>query len=156
MAWLREYLVSIVSASLLSGILIRLARNSASGEIVRMLCGILITIVLIQPITGKKALLWESALPEFSAQAEDVIAEGTAAADNMRKEFIKQRVQTYILSRAGAMDADIQASVTLGENFVPCHVRITGRISPINRSKLTQLISSELGIPREQQEWIGQ
>ena len=155
-AWLREYLVSVVSASMLSGILIRLTRNSASGEIVRMLCGILITIVLIQPITGKKALLWESALPEFSAQAEDVIAEGTAAADNMRKEFIKQRVQTYILSRAGAMDADIQASVTLGENFVPCHVRITGRISPINRSKLTQLIASELGIPREQQEWIGQ
>ena len=111
MAWLREYLVSIVSASLLSGILIRLTRNSASGEIVRMLCGILITIVLIQ---------------------------------------------TYILSRAGAMDADIQASVTLGENFVPCHVRITGRISPINRSKLTQIIASELGIPREQQEWIGQ
>ena len=82
MAWLREYLVSVVSASMLSGILIRLTRNSASGEIVRMLCGILITIVLIQPITGKKALLWESALPEFSAQAEDVIAEGTAAADS--------------------------------------------------------------------------
>ena len=75
MAWLREYLVSIVSASMLSGILIRLTRNSASGEIVRMLCGILITIVLIQPITGKKALLWESTLPEFSAQAENVIAE---------------------------------------------------------------------------------
>ena len=156
MAWLREYLVSIVSASVLSGILVRLTRNSASGEIVRMLCGIFITIVLIQPITGKRELLLESALPEFEEQAEDIIAEGTAAAENMRKEFIKQRVEEYILSRAGEMDADIQANVTLGENCVPTHVRITGRISPINRSKLTQIIASELGIPREQQEWIGQ
>ena len=72
MAWLREYLVSVVSASMLSGILIRLTRNSASGEIVRMLCGILITIVLIQPITGKKAQIENDAFSGLKAEARCV------------------------------------------------------------------------------------
>ena len=150
-----RYVICVVAAALLSGILTRLTHKCGSGEIVRMLCGIFMTIILIQPIVGKKEMIWESELQGFGKQAEAISREGIAEAESIRKEFIKQRVQTYILSRAGAMDADIQASVTLGENFVPCHVRITGRISPINRSKLTQLIASELGIPREQQEWIG-
>ena len=155
MAWLREYLVSIVSASMLSGILIRLTRNSASGEIVRMLCGVFLTIVLIQPLAGKKARLWEATLPDSGEQAEDIIAEGRASAEDIRKEFIKERLEAYILSRAGTIGADIQAEITLGKDCLPTHIRLTGTISPIYRSKLTQIIASELGIPREQQEWIG-
>ena len=155
MAWLREYLVSIVSASMLSGILIRLTRNSASGEIVRMLCGIFMTIILIQPIVGKKEMIWESELQGFGKQAEAISREGIAEAESIRKEFIKQRVEAYISNRAETIGAEIQASVSLGEDCVPVSVRITGKISPLNRSRLTQVIVSELGIPREQQEWIG-
>lgn len=152
---LREYVISIVAAAMLSGVLIRLTQNSGAKEIIRMLCGIFMTIVLVQPIVGRKDILWESILPEVNQQAEEISAEGTAAADNIRREFIKQRVETYILSRAETMEADIQASVTLDADCVPASVTITGSISPLNRSKLTQIIASELGIPKERQEWIG-
>lgn len=152
---LREYVLSIVAASVLCGILIRLTYNSGSAETIRMLCGLFLTIVFIQPIVGKREQLWEATLPDFREQAEGVISEGRTSADSIRKEFIKQRVEAYILSRAGTIGADIQADITLGEDCVPAHVRIAGRISPIYRSKLTQIIESELGIPREQQEWIG-
>ena len=53
------------------------------------------------------------------------------------------------------MEADIQANVSLDEDCIPVSVSITGRISPLSRSKLTQMIASELGIPKERQEWIG-
>ena len=152
---LREYVLRMVAASMLSGVLIRLTQNSGSKEIIRMLCGVFMIIVLIQPMIGKKNTLWESVLPEIDEQAEVIAAEGAASADNIRREFIKQRVQTYILSRAEAMETQIQASVTLGEDCIPVSVTIAGRISPLNRSKLTQIIASELGIPKEQQEWIG-
>lgn len=152
---LREYVIGIVAAAMLSGILIRLTQNSGSKEIVRMLCGVFMTITLIHPFAGRKELLWEPILPEISGLAEDISAEGTAAAENIKREFIKQRVETYILSRAEAMETDLQADVKLGDDCVPVSVRLTGRISPLNRSKLTQIIASELGIPKEQQEWIG-
>ena len=73
----------------------------------------------------------------------------------MRAEIIKQRTEAYILDRASAMDAQIKVSVSLGKDGIPKSVRITGRISPMNRSRLTDVIAADLGIPREQQEWIG-
>ena len=152
---LREYVVGVVSAALLCGIVTRLTRNNASGEMIRMLCGVFMTIVVIQPIAGKQSHLWESALPDAAQQAEIVSKEGAEAAEDFRREFIKERTEAYILSRAESMGAVIQAEVTLDENCVPFSVRIDGSISPAYRSRLTQIIASELGIPKEQQEWIG-
>ena len=155
MEGLREYVLRVVAAAVISGVLIRLTKKNGSGEVIRMLCGIFMTIILIHPIAGRKAVFRDVLLPDITGQAASISEEGTAAADNIRREFIKQRVETYILSRAEAMDADIQADISLGEDSVPASVRITGRISPLNRSKLAQMIASDLGIPREQQEWIG-
>ena len=152
---LRAYVLGIAAASMLCGVLIRLTRNSGSAEIVRMLCGIFLTIVLIQPLTGKKDRLWEATLPDVGEQAEEIIAEGRSAAEDSRKEFIKERLEAYILSRGGELGADIQADISLGKDCLPTRIRVMGSISPIYRSKLTQIIASELGIPREQQEWIG-
>lgn len=152
---LRDYVLGVISAALLCGIITRLTRKNASGEIIRMLCGVFMTIVFIQPIAGKQARLWESILPDAAQQAETVSMEGAATADDFRREFIKERTEAYILSKAETMGAVIHAEVSLDENCVPCSVRIDGRISPSYRSRLTQVIASELGIPKEQQEWIG-
>lgn len=149
------YVIRVVAAALLSGILTRLTRKCGSGEVIQMLCGIFMTIVLVQPIYGGNEMILESELQELSKQAEAVSREGTAEADSIRKQFIKQRVEAYISNRAETLGADIQASVSLGEDCVPFFVRITGSVSPMNRSRLTQVIVSELGIPRERQEWIG-
>ena len=148
-----RYVICVVAAALLSGILTRLTQRCSSGEIVRMLCGIFMTIVLIQPVIGRKKLILDSELQGLSKQAEAISEEGTAEAESLR--FIKQRVEAYISNRAETIGAEIQASVSLGEDCVPVSVRITGKISPLNRSRLAQVIVSELGIPREQQEWIG-
>lgn len=152
---LRAYVLGIAAASMLCGVLIRLTHNSSSAEMFRMLCGVFLTIVLIQPLTGKKVRLWEATLPDVGEQAEEIISEGRACAEDIRKEFIKEQLEAYILSRAGTIGADIQADITLGKDCLPTHIRVMGGISPIHRSKLTQIIVSELGIPREQQEWIG-
>ena len=150
-----RYVICVVAAALLSGILTRLTHKCGSGEIVRMLCGIFMTIILIQPIVGKKEMIWESELQGFGKQAEAISREGIAEAESIRKEFIKQRVEAYILSRAKTMEADIQANVSLDEDCIPVSVSIAGRISPLSRSRLSQMIASELGIPKERQEWIG-
>ena len=152
---LLEYVTRIVAAALLCGIIVSLTKRSSSGNIVRMLCGVFMTIVLIQPIAGANVSVWESILPDITGDAEAVASEGAAAAEDIRREYIKQRVEAYISNRAETIGAEIQASVSLGEDCVPVSVRITGKISPLNRSRLAQVIVSELGIPREQQEWIG-
>ena len=152
---LMEYLTRIVAAALLSGILVSLTKHSSGGSIVRMLCGVFMTIVLLQPISGTNMSHWESMLPDIIREAETVSEEGAAAAEDIRREYIKRRVQAYILSRAKTMEADIQANVSLDEDCIPVSVSIAGRISPLSRSRLSQMIASELGISKERQEWIG-
>lgn len=152
---LREYVIRIVAAALLGGIIIRLTRRSASGKTIRMLIGVFMTIVLIQPLSGTSVSLWESIVPDITADAQAVSAEGVAVAEDIRREYIKRRVQAYILSRAKTMEADIQANVSLDEDCIPVSVSIAGRVSPLSRSRLSQMIASELGIPKERQEWIG-
>ncbi len=150
-----EYIAQAVAAALLCGIIVSMTKHSSGGSIVRMLCGVFMTIVLIQPLAGTNVSFLESILPDITGDAEAVASEGAAAAEDIRREYIKQRVQAYILSRAKTMEADIQANVSLDEDCVPVSVSIAGRISPLSRSRLTQIIASELGIPKERQEWIG-
>lgn len=152
---LLEYVTRIVAAALLSGIIVSLTKHSSGGSIVRMLCGVFMAIVLLQPIAGTNVSLWESILPDITQEAEAVSAEGAAAAEDIRREYIKQRVKAYILSRAKTLGADIQANVSLDEDCIPVSVSIAGRVSPLSRSRLTQMIASELGISKERQEWIG-
>lgn len=150
-----EYIAQAVAAALLCGIIVSMTKHSSGGSIVRMLCGVFMTIVLIQPLAGTNVSFLESILPDITGDAEAIASEGAAAAEDIRREYIKQRVQAYILSRAKTMEADIQANVSLDEDCIPVSVSIAGRISPLSRSRLTQIIASELGIPKERQEWIG-
>lgn len=152
---LQQYVFSVIAAALLSGVITRLSQNSGIREIVRVLCGVFMTIVLILPISGKQAILWENLLPEIDQRAEEIVTDGACYAGKIEADIIKQRTEAYILDRAAAMDADIMVTVSLGKERIPDSVRITGRISPLNRSRLTAVIASDLGIPREQQEWIG-
>lgn len=155
MEGLRQYVLSSISAALISGILIRLTQNNGSNEFIRVLCGAFMTIVLILPISENRGKLWNDLIPDFRSETESLIDDGTRVSGNMRAEIIKQRTEAYILDRASAMDAQIKVSVSLGKDGIPKSVRITGRISPMNRSRLTDVIAADLGIPREQQEWIG-
>lgn len=155
MEGLRQYVLSSIAAAFISGIIVRLTQNNGSKEFVRVLCGAFMTIVLILPISGNREKLWDNLIPDIGNKTEALIDDGTRASGNMRAEIIKQRTEAYILDRASAMDAQIKVSVSLGKDSIPKSVRITGRITPMNRSRLTDVIAADLGIPREQQEWIG-
>ena len=152
---LREYVIRVVAAALISGVVIRLTEGIGSGEIIRMLCGLFMTLILLQPIIGRRELQWEFMLPQIRRQAEENGLEGGAAAEKIRQEFIMRQAETYISNRAAEMDTEIQAEIMLGEDNLPESVVLTGAVSPLNKSRLTQIIASELGIPRERQEWIG-
>lgn len=152
---LREYVIRVVAVALISGVVIRLTEGIGSGEIIRMLCGLFMTLILLQPIIGRRELQWEFMLPQIRRQAEENVLEGVAAAEKIRQEFIMRQAETYISNRAAEMDTEIQAEIMLGEDSLPESVVLTGAVSPLNKSRLTQIIASELGIPRERQEWIG-
>ncbi|MGM9660675.1 MAG: hypothetical protein ACI3WQ_08755 [Faecousia sp.] len=152
---LRQYVIAAVAAGLLCGVINRLTQISGCREVVQVLCGVFMTIVLLQPIYGLGDTSWEFLFSGFERQAEEVAADGVLAADSMKEEIIKQQTEAYILDKATAMGAEVDVSVTVGEDCIPVSARISGTVSPLIRSRLTDILESELGIPGEHQQWTG-
>lgn len=152
---LRQYVIAAVAAGLLCGVINHLTQTSGCREMVRVLCGVFMTIVLLQPISGFRDTSREFLFSGFEQQAEDAASDGVLAAAGMKEEIIKQQTEAYILDKAAAMGAEVDVSVTVGEDCIPVSARISGAVSPLIRSRLTDMLESELGIPREHQQWTG-
>ena len=71
--------------------------------------------------------------------------------------LIKQKTQAYILDKAHSFGCNPDVEVTLGDgpSPVPESVRITGEVPFSVRKDLEKLLEQELGISKENQQWIG-
>ena len=154
---LREYVLGIVTAALICGILSGLVHEGAAAGLMKFLCGMFLTVAVLSPA----AELDMDVLFIQSLYDNDLLLESVAAGEEMarqaRSEIIKQQTQAYILDKAEALGAQITAEVQLSEDgqAVPVGVILTGDVSPWIRSRLEELLSSDLGIQKEDQQWIG-
>ena len=78
------------------------------------------------------------------------------SADAIR-QLIIQETEAYILNKAGLLGMDIRADVELseGEYPVPERAVIRGNWTDSQKSQLSAMLEAELGIPEEDQRWMG-
>ena len=155
MQQLGQYVVSITAAALICGILLSVCREGTARSVIRLVCGIFLTITALSPMT-------DLSVPDFSVFASDHLAEGHAAAsrgENQAKEEtqerIRQHLEAYILDKASLVDAEITADILLSESGYPETVRLAGAVSDTAKQQLQEIITNDLGIPKENQQWIG-
>ena len=150
-----RYLIRVVCAALVCSVINRMGQGSGCQGTLRILSGVFLTIVLIQPLGS----LWNFE-PTFSPQdwdltAQVIAAEGTASAGKMRGAIITQQLESYIITKAEEAGAEVNAEGSLGEDFLPTAVVISGPVSPGAKQKLTRILTGELGIPEACQQWTG-
>ena len=158
MEGIREYLLQITAAALVCGVVTGfLDKKGTSGALLRMLCGIFMTVTLISPILDIRLGELPELLGSFSAEADDVTKQGKEDAQASMGVIIKQQTEAYILEEAKTFGVDISVEVELNTDDipVPCSVRIVGMVSPYGKNRLQQIIKEELGIPVEEQIWVG-
>lgn len=152
---LGEYVVSVVATACICGIALSLMPKSSARELVRMLCGLLLAMTALGPVTriNFEALL-EQHLP-FSEDAAQTAALGEAYSQKALRDIIKQKTEAYILDKAKALGASVTAEVILsaGDIPVPLSVRLSGNLSPLAKKRLSEDIRQELGIAKENQIW---
>lgn len=153
---MREYLLAVTVAALVSAIATKLIKNGTIAAVLRLICGIFMAITVVSP--------WLSIrFDELQDIATIIWADGSGAAqsgENLAREtmsqYIIQQTQAYILDKAEALGVslDVQVSISEEELPVPIGVKLSGAVSPYARSVLTQYISDNLGIDTEDQIWI--
>lgn len=153
---LGEYLIGVAAAAILCGVVNSIApRQGMMAQTMKLLLGLLMVLSVLRPwvdISMEDLFGW---MDQITIEGEQVVTDGAAAGDQAYREVIIQRVEAYILEEAKGLGADIQVQVELsGEQLpTPIRARVSGALSPYAKEKLTQLLTDELGISREEIQW---
>lgn len=157
MGGLREYLLNVVAAAFLCGILSGLFPEGSGKKLLRLACGVFLTIVVLRPVVGLNPDFLTESMLSLQMDGEGFSAQGDKMGDEALRGLIKQEAEAYILDKAAELNASIQAEVELSQQSppVPLSVTISGTVSPYARTQLEQMLLADLGIAKENQVWTG-
>lgn len=153
---IRNYLLTITAAAIIYAIVMLLTdKKSIYHTMSKIICGMFMTIAVLSPILNIRIqdINWRSR--GFFQEGQDIALNAQEDFRHELTEGIITQTQTYILTKADTLHANITAQVQLSEeSSIPWSVKLSGEISPYGKQLLTQYISQDLGIPEERQIWI--
>lgn len=155
MGGLRAYLLRLLWAAMVCGIVNRTAKGSVCAPVIRLLCGVFLTVVLVQPLCGlsfEEPLRWTE---DLNALGAEIVAQGSREAQAQKAAVIKTRLEAYIVEKADQAGASVSADITLDGDGFPQAVTVTGALSPAAKGRLKRMLTQELGIPEVRQQWNG-
>lgn len=153
-----RYILSVTAASILLGIAQTLVgKKGGSAALVRLLGGLFLTFTVIAPLADVDLDAAFDAPWDFTQQGSDIAAQGEDITRDKLQSIIKQRCEAYILDRANTLRTQLEVEVTLSQDDIPIPiaVRLRGSISPYAKMSLQAWLSDDMGIPKENQIWIG-
>lgn len=150
---LRQYIISVVAAALICGIITGLFPKGAAREVMKLVCGLFLAYTVLRPMAGAELGRLEDLPFSFSNQGEAAAALGTQMAEESMAQFIKEETQAYILDKASKLGLTLEADVTLDEENIPVAVTLRGQVSPYDRSRLERMLTQDLAIAKENLQW---
>ena len=154
---IRDYAVSVLAVSLICAVISGILRNTAAGNSVKAICGMVLTIVIASPLVHMDLSAPLELTASFSDAAQAAVQRGEDLSREALCQVIKQKTQTYILDKAAELGAEISVEITLTRDDppLPHSAILSGTISPQGKQKLQQILQTQLGIEKENVQWIG-
>ena len=151
-----QYLVGITAAALICGVLTSLVgKNQPHGSLIRMICGIFLTLCVIAPVKDIRFTDIGNYLDSLQLEGQRHVSIGEDSYSDELREIIKSNTEAYILDKAGFMGLSItvEVEVSYDDPPLPIGVVVTGNVSSYNKQRLTDVITNDLGIPEDGQIW---
>lgn len=157
MVSIRQYLITLISASMLCSIAITFVGNKgAHSTIIKLICGLFVTVCVLSPVIKIEIEDVSSYFATLNADAASISSQGQEHYLDSTAAVIKSQLESYVLEKAAAMNANISVEFVMSsENcLLPESVKLSGSIAPFTKQRIEQFITSDLGIPKENQMWI--
>lgn len=153
---LESFGLSVVSAALIVAIITGLFRGKdASAVVVKMIAGLFLAFTVVRPLVALDLSGLDHYLEHFSQEGSDAAQAGEELARDTYNSYIKAETQAYILDKARDYGATLEVDIKLDDNGVPWGAELTGNVSPYAKAALSGAMETELGILKENQQWIG-
>ena len=153
---LREYILSVVCAAILCGIIKGLAgKTGGSTPVMKLLCGIFLTLSMVKPLMEIKLEDLTDYTRDLHTEAVAASAQGEEIYDSLLKDRIIASTESYILDKARELSMELDVEVSLDQDQIPREVILKGEWEEPRKRELQDILASELGIAKERQIWIG-
>ena len=154
----RLWLLSILSASLVCALADALMPPGAVRRIGRLVCGLVLTAVILSPLVnldleggGQWLENYFAAMKQRENELEEQTEEG-------RKAIIEESYEAYILDKAAQLGlsctVEVECQTDQDGICLPEQIRITGALTAQEKASLTQILEQELAVPPEKQIYI--
>ena len=156
---IRQYMICIVGIALSCGIIrCFVSEKSTAGGLVKTLCGIVLAIAAVSPVLQIRYADLVNYADQISVEAAALSQDGSYLSNEKLGALITQKLEAYILEKASLLGCDVEIYVSVDEGSPPkpSGIEITGAISPYTKARLCDMIETDLGIPKEMQQWIYQ
>ena len=156
MAEIRQYILSVIASAIICAISIKMVGNTGFiPSVIKLLTGLFVVYTVVSPWSKIQIYDFSSYLSDLKLDGSIIAAEGKESAELAGSELIKQQVESYILEKAQSIGVALTADIIIDNSDYrsPKYVTISGSASPYNRQCIMQMISDELGIPKENLTW---
>lgn len=149
-----NYILSVVCAAVLCGIIKMLldGRTAISG-VVNLVLGIVMTVIILKPILFTQPIELDIYWNSLQRDRESILAEGSVYAKNYQSEFIKDKVESYIVEKINSLGADVVVEVLLNDKNLPSAVKFSGNILPYMKVQVEDYLQTSFGIQKECVTW---
>lgn len=153
---MKAYIYSILVCALDCGILASLISSSKRKKLIHLISGTVLAISILRPLSQIDPDFSLDILLSVPSSTDYYISEGKEAALDAKKESIEEACTAYILNRAQTLGTEISVHFFLNEDLIPYLVEIQGNVDSDAQMQLENILSTDLGIPKENQKWIWQ
>jgi stage III sporulation protein AF len=154
-ASVRNWLTAVVAVSVLVSAVQSLIPEGTIRKIASLTGGLLLIIVMLQPLTKLQLGQLRLDYGSYSDAIEERQAELQEERDQELAELIAERTEAYISDKAETLGFSCTAEVKTapGSDGVPCPYSVTVSCAP--SAELADYMAEELGIPKERQIFHG-
>lgn len=151
----RAYILRVVTAAMITGVLFSLGHSSQFRPVLRFVCGLFLCGVVLQPLSGGIPEITLNWTENATQKAAELAQEGSQAAQSAMEDIITGELEAYILDKVASLDTSVEVEVRLNGDLLPASVQVKGEVTPSARRELEKLLEEELGVPKENQAWTG-
>ncbi len=148
----------LCALSILGGVALSLTPEGSGRRVMSFVCSLA---MLSCVLGGIKTLDWDTYSMEISRYREReqaFLEQSGEIRDDLDRRVIEAECRAYVLEQAVRLgtlvqDASVRVEWSTEGLWVPYAATVYGDLTEQEKGRLAQLLETELGIPRERQEW---
>ena len=152
MTFLRSWLLGVVACAVLVSLAGQLTDGGTMKKIVRFAGGMLLMLAMLRPLLRLDLAVLDVDLASYREAVAQLELELTQRQEDALSARIAAETGAYIEDKAHALGTEVTAEVTVREEdgaFIPDRAVLFGE----ENAELSALLTQELGIAPEKQEW---